>query len=69
MKIGYVTTYDVLNPSKWAKFNLGNYGSNHYIFKTLINQGLAIETVGNFQKRYSWLTRPKWSFYRNFYHK
>jgi glycosyltransferase involved in cell wall biosynthesis len=69
MKICYVTTYDVLNPSKWAKFNLGNYGSNHYIFKTLINQGLAIETVGNFQKRYSWLTRPKWSFYRNFYHK
>lgn len=51
MKIGYVTTYDVLNPSKWAKFNLGNYGSNHYIFKTLINQGLAIETVGNFSKK------------------
>jgi glycosyltransferase involved in cell wall biosynthesis len=69
MKIGYITTYDVLNPSKWAKYNLGNYGSNYYIFQSLVNQGLAVETVGNFQKKYSWLTRSKWSLYRNFYHK
>lgn len=69
MKIAYVSTYDVINPSVWAKYNMGNYSSNYYIFQTIINQGISIKTVGNFQKTYSWLTRGKWSFYRYFYKK
>ncbi|AFY32578.1 glycosyltransferase family 4 protein [Calothrix sp. PCC 7507] len=66
MKIAYVTTYDVLNTSGWTKHNLGNYGSNHYILKTLSAQGIHIESVGDCQKRYGLLTKGKWSFYRYF---
>ncbi|WP_414543549.1 glycosyltransferase family 4 protein [Nostoc sp. CCY0012] len=69
MKLAYVTTYDLLNKSGWKKYDMGNYGSNQYIFKTLVNQGISIDQVGNFKKTYSWLTRSKWSFYRYFYHK
>ncbi|MBW4555243.1 MAG: glycosyltransferase family 4 protein [Trichormus sp. ATA11-4-KO1] len=69
MKLAYITTYDVLNKSGWKKYDMGNYGSNHYIFQTLVNQGIFIEQVGNFKKTYSWLTRSKWSFYRHFYNK
>jgi glycosyltransferase involved in cell wall biosynthesis len=64
MKIAYVNTYDVLNTSGWTKHNIGNYGSNFYIYKTLVEQGISIENIGNFSKKYSWLTRGKWSFYR-----
>lgn len=66
MKIAYVNTYNVLNTSGWTKNNIGNYGSNYYIYQTLIDQGIFIENIGNFAKKYSWLTKGKWSFYRYF---
>ncbi|WYL96317.1 MAG: glycosyltransferase family 4 protein [Gloeotrichia echinulata IR180] len=68
MKLAYVSTYDILNTSGWTKHNVGNYGSNYYIFQTLAQQSISIENVSNFQKKYSWLTKSKWSFYRYFFH-
>ncbi len=69
MKVACVNTYNVLNPSGWTKHNVGNYGSNHYIIQTLADQGIPVETIGDLQKSYSFLTKAKWSFYRNVYHK
>ncbi|TBR57742.1 group 1 glycosyl transferase [Westiellopsis prolifica IICB1] len=69
MKVACVNTYNVLNSSGWTKHNVGNYGSNYYIIQTLAAQGISIEAIGDFKKSYSFLTRSKWSFYRNLYHK
>ncbi|TFI54447.1 glycosyltransferase [Mastigocladus laminosus UU774] len=69
MKVACVNTYNVLNSSGWTKHNVGNYGSNYYIIQTLAAQGISIEAIGNLKKSYSFLTRTKWSFYRNLYHK
>ncbi|WP_017651520.1 glycosyltransferase family 4 protein [Fortiea contorta] len=66
MKIAYVTTYDVVNYAGWKKHHIGNYSSNHFIYKTLASQGIQIENISNFQKKYTWLTKGKWSFYRYF---
>ncbi|RAM51642.1 MAG: group 1 glycosyl transferase [Hapalosiphonaceae cyanobacterium JJU2] len=69
MKVACVNTYNVLNSSGWTKHNVGNYGSNYYIIQTLAAQGISLETIGDLKKSYSFLTRTKWSFYRNLYHK
>ncbi len=69
MKVACVNTYNVLNYSGWTKHNVGNYGSNYYIIQTLAAQGISIEAIGDLKKSYSFLTRTKWSFYRNLYHK
>jgi glycosyltransferase involved in cell wall biosynthesis len=69
MKVACVNTYNVLNSSGWTKHNVGNYGSNYYIIQTLAAQGISIEAIGDLKKSYSFLTRTKWSFYRNLYHK
>ncbi|MBH8576098.1 glycosyltransferase family 4 protein [Nostocaceae cyanobacterium CENA369] len=68
MKIAYVTTYNTFNSSAWTKHNIGNYSSSYYILKTLIDQEISIDTIGNLKKNYSWLTKGKWSFYKHCYH-
>ncbi|NEQ74550.1 MAG: glycosyltransferase family 4 protein [Okeania sp. SIO2C9] len=69
MKIAYVTTYDTKNSASWSKHKRGNYGSNSYIAKTLENQGITLDYVGPLEKKYGWLTKSKWLFYRYLFKK
>ncbi len=64
MKIAYVTTYSLMDSSKWLKYNQGNYGSSRYIFNSLKSQNININCIDNLQKKYAWLSRLKWTFYR-----
>ncbi|BAZ36992.1 group 1 glycosyl transferase [Calothrix sp. NIES-4101] len=64
MKIAYITTYDLMDSSKWLKSNQGNYGSSRYIFNSLKSQNINIECIHNLQKKYAAISRLKWTFYR-----
>jgi len=69
MKIAYVTTYDARNPASWSKHKRGNYGSNSYIAKTLESQDITLDYIGPLEKKYAWLTKSKWLFYRHLFKK
>ena len=69
MKIAYVTTYDAQNPASWPKNKHGNYGSSSYIAKTLENHGITLDYIGPLEKKYRWLTKGKWLFYRHLFKK
>ena len=69
MKIAYVTTYNVSNNSTWSKNQVGIAGAGSYIAQSLANQSVELDYIGSLNKKFSWLTRPKWSFYRNLLHK
>lgn len=38
------------------------------IAKTLINQGFSVDYVSPLPKKYGWITRGKWLYYRHFFH-
>jgi glycosyltransferase involved in cell wall biosynthesis len=65
MKIAYITTYDALDKSTWPKYSQGNYGSNLHIYQSLCHQGFSLQNIGSLKNNLSFVTRPKWSFYRN----
>ena len=69
MKIGYVTSYDVLNGAKWTKNVQGICSAGFYIAKNLLDESTSIEYIGPLRKKYTFLTRAKWSLYRNLYKK
>jgi glycosyltransferase involved in cell wall biosynthesis len=64
MKIAYVTTYSVMDSSKWLKYNQGNYGSSRYIFNCLKSANININAIDNLHKKHAWISRFKWTFYR-----
>ncbi|MDB9529815.1 glycosyltransferase family 4 protein [Oscillatoria sp. CS-180] len=65
MKIAYASTYDVNDDSTWSKHQRGTYGSNHFIAKTLENEGFEIDYVAPLKQKYRWLTRIKWLYYQH----
>ena len=64
MKIAYVTTYDVFNQATWLSNQLGLCQAGYHIAKTLSQNNTSLHYIGNLQKRFSVLTRLKWSIYR-----
>ncbi|NJL61713.1 MAG: glycosyltransferase family 4 protein [Methylacidiphilales bacterium] len=64
MKIAYVTTYNLMDSSKWLKYNQGNYGSSQYIFNSLKSANININCIGDLQNKHAWISRSKWIFYR-----
>ncbi|MEP0754193.1 glycosyltransferase family 4 protein [Trichocoleus sp. Lan] len=69
MKIGYITTYDIFNSSTWPKNLVGLCGAGYHIAQSLTNQSVEVDCIGPLKKKFSLVTRSKWSFYRNLFQK
>ena len=65
MKIAYVTSYDLLNQTSWTKHVQGICTAGSYMAKNLLDESTSIEYIGPLSKKYAFLTRTKWSLYRN----
>ena len=68
MKVAYVTTYDVSNSATWSKNQVGFCGAGYYIAQSLASQSIELDYLGALQKKFSFFTRAKWSFYHNLFH-
>ena len=69
MKIGYVTTYDVLDNSQWSQQYTGLFTAGRYISQALESQSVSLEYLGPLQKKKFPITRAKWLFYRKVFQK
>lgn len=65
MRIGYVTTYDVLDNSQWPQESTGLFTAGRYISQALEAQSVHLEYLGPLPKKKLPITRIKWLFYRN----
>lgn len=69
MKIAYITLYDVLNQASWSKHVQGICAAGYYMSKHLEDEDTAIEYLRPHRKKFSLLTKVKWSLYRYTYKK
>ncbi len=67
MRIGYVTTYDVLDNSQWPQESTGLFTAGRYISQALEAQSVHLEYLGPLPKKKLPITRIKWLFYRNIF--
>lgn len=50
MRIAYLTSYDVLDSSKWPKKQAGLCGAGHYLAKTLESQFTPLDYIGSLEQ-------------------
>ncbi|MBW4664428.1 MAG: glycosyltransferase family 4 protein [Chroococcus sp. CMT-3BRIN-NPC107] len=50
MRIAYLTSYDVLDSSKWPKNQVGLCGAGYYLAKTLESQSTPLDYVGSLKQ-------------------
>lgn len=73
MKIAYLTTYDVLNPSKWPKYQLGFCAAGYFLARTFGEQGVEVNYLGPLAANNTLSTRVKRRIYtsvlkKQYYH-
>ena len=66
MRVAYVTTYDVLDNSRWFKNQVGLCGAAYYLEKTLKNQSIVLDYIGPLQEKYTSITKFKGKCYYKF---
>ncbi|AFZ56435.1 glycosyltransferase family 4 protein [Anabaena cylindrica FACHB-243] len=69
MKIAYVAVDDFLNKSSWTKHLQGRCAAEYYIAKNLTDESTYIDYISPLSKKFSLLTRAKWSLYNYIFHK
>ncbi|MBD1837611.1 glycosyltransferase [Coleofasciculus sp. FACHB-64] len=69
MKIAYVTTFELTRYSKPPKNHVGIWGAAHYISKNLESQSIGLNYISPLKKKFTLITKIKWSFYRYLFKK
>jgi glycosyltransferase involved in cell wall biosynthesis len=73
MKIAYLTTYDVLNQSKWPKYQSGLCAAGYFLARTLGEQSVQLDYLGPLEAKNTLSTRIKRRLYtyvlkKQYYH-
>jgi glycosyltransferase involved in cell wall biosynthesis len=66
MRIGYVTTYDILDSSTWPKPVTGICNGCHYLARALENQFIRIDYFGPLEEKYKFITELKFKLHYKF---
>lgn len=53
MKVAFISHFDLLNPSRWQRQQMGNLGSSLYMYKSLKNACERLEYIGPLEERHS----------------
>ncbi|MFE1747589.1 glycosyltransferase family 4 protein [Coleofasciculus sp. H7-2] len=69
MKVAYVTTFELTNYSKPPKNHVGIWGAAHYISRNLESQSIILNHISPLKKKFTLITKIKWSFYRYLFKK
>ncbi|MBD2497625.1 glycosyltransferase family 4 protein [Nostoc sp. FACHB-280] len=65
MKIAYATVNDIENPTSWSKDVQGVCAAAYYISEYLTDTSISIDHLGPLSKKFTALTKVKWSFYHH----
>ncbi len=70
MRIAYLTSYDVLDPTKWPKQTVGLCGAGHHLAKTLESQSTHLDYLGPLAEiKPSFRHKLKWHLNRKLFNK
>jgi len=66
MRIGYVTTYDILDSSTWPKPLTGICSACYHLARTLENQYILLDYFGPLEQKYKFITELKCKLHYKF---
>ncbi len=69
MKIAYLTPYNLQDQVNWPTSQPGLCQAAYYLAQEFSEQSINLDYLGPLEKRFSLITRLKWSFYRQFFNK